>query len=32
MSKQFNMSQPFADGSVKVTGADPGEIVKLYAL
>ena len=30
MSKQFNMSQPFADGSVKVTGADPGEVVKLY--
>lgn len=30
MSKQFNLSQPFADGSVKVTGADPGEVVKLY--
>lgn len=30
MSKQFNLSQPFADGSVKVTGADPGEVMKLY--
>ena len=30
MSKVFNLSQPFADGSVKVTGADPGEVVKLY--
>ena len=32
MSKQFNLSQPFADGSVKVTGADAGEVVKLYPL
>lgn len=30
MSNTFNLSQPYADGSVKVTGSDPGEVVKLY--
>ena len=30
MSTQFLLSKPFADGSVKVTGYDLGEVVKLY--
>lgn len=30
MSNTFNLSRPFADGSVKVTGSDSGEVVKLY--